>query len=200
MVTLYRPGDSVWHRLPAGRKVLLLAAVVLTVSMLPAAWGWWVAGVAAAACVGCYLVPGIGMVRLGEQLVAARWLLLVTLAGQLVFLGPQAAAVNTSRVAAVVAIASLVALTTRVTDLLDAIERGLGPLRRVRVDPARAALLLTVTVNTLPVLARTAADVREAQRARGSRGSLRLFAVPFLVGALKYADELGDALTARGVR
>ena len=84
--------------------------------------------------------------------------------------------------------------------LLDAIERGMGPLARIRIDPQRVALLLTVTLSTLPVLARLAHDVREAQRARGGRASLRLFAVPFLVVALKHADQLGDALTARGVR
>jgi biotin transport system permease protein len=116
------------------------------------------------------------------------------------FLGPIAAAVNTTRVAAVIVIAGLLALTTRVTALLDAFERGLAPLERLHVDQRRVALLLALTLNTLPVLARAAAQVREAQRARGVRPSLGRFAVPFLVLALKHADELGDTLTARGVR
>src|SRR5690606_28655075 len=38
-----------------------------------------------------------------------------------------------------VAIAALVTLTTSTTDLLDALERGLGPLRPVGVDPERVA-------------------------------------------------------------
>jgi biotin transport system permease protein len=100
----------------------------------------------------------------------------------------------------VIVVAGLLALTTRVTALLDAFERGLAPLERLHVDPRRVALLLAVTLNTLPVLARAAAQVREAQRARGVRPSLRRFAVPFLVLALKHADELGDTLTARGIR
>ncbi len=199
MVTLYRAGTSIWHRLPAGPKAVLLAVVVLAVSVLPAAH-WWVAGAAAAAALVCYGVPGIGMRCLREQLWATRWLLLVTAAGQLVLQGPRPAAVNTARVAAVITVAALLALTTRVTDLLDAIERALPPLQRLGVDPARAALLLSITLTAIPALARTAAAVREAQRARGIRGSLRLFIVPFLVGALKHADELGDALTARGIR
>ena len=45
-----------------------------------------------------------------------------------------------------------------------------------------------------------AGDVRDAQRARGGRGGIRTSVVPFLVLALKHADDLGDALTARGVR
>ena len=198
MVTLYRPGDGLLHRMPAGPKTLLLLALVLAVSLLPSLW--WTAGAAAAVCVVAYLVSGLGIAELGRQVVAVRWVVVVTLAGQLIFLGTEAAVANTARVTGAVVLAALLVLTTRVTALLDAIERGMGPLARIRIDPQRVALLLTVTLSTLPVLARLAHDVREAQRARGGRASLRLFAVPFLVVALKHADQLGDALTARGVR
>ncbi|OJX78462.1 CbiQ family ECF transporter T component [Leifsonia sp. 71-9] len=198
MVTLYRPGDGLLHRMPAGPKTLLLLALVLAVSVLPSLW--WTAAAAAAVCVVAYLVSGLGIAELGRQVVAVRWVVVVTLAGQLIFLGTEAAVANTARVTGAVVLAALLVLTTRVTALLDAIERGMGPLARIRIDPQRVALLLTVTLSTLPVLARLAHDVREAQRARGGRASLRLFAVPFLVVALKHADQLGDALTARGVR
>ncbi|MFK3669529.1 CbiQ family ECF transporter T component [Leifsonia aquatica] len=198
MVTLYRPGDGLLHRMPAGPKTLLLLALVLAVSLLPSLW--WTAAAAAGVCVVAYLVSGLGIAELGRQVVAVRWVVVVTLAGQLIFLGTEAAVANTARVTGAIVLAALLVLTTRVTALLDAIERGMGPLARIRIDPQRVALLLTVTLSTLPVLARLAHDVREAQRARGGRASLRLFAVPFLVVALKHADQLGDALTARGVR
>jgi len=198
VLTLYRPGDGPWHRLPAGPKAILLAVLVAGISVLPAAW--WTAAIPVVVCAACYALPGLGMRLLLAQVVAVRWIVLVTLAGQLLFLGPEAAVANTARVAAVVVLASLLAITTRVTDLMDAVERALRPLARLRVDPQRVALLLSVTVNALPVLARAAREVREAQRARGQRPSLRLFVVPFLVVALKHADGLGEALTARGVR
>jgi biotin transport system permease protein len=198
VVTLYRPGDGLLHRMAAGPKTLLLLALVLTVSLLPSLW--WTAAAAAGVCVLAYLVSGLGIAELGRQVVAVRWVVVVTLAGQLIFLGTEAAVANTARVTGAIVLAALLVLTTRVTALLDAIERGMGPLARIRIDPQRVALLLTVTLSTLPVLARLAHDVREAQRARGGRASLRLFAVPFLVVALKHADQLGDALTARGVR
>jgi biotin transport system permease protein len=198
MVTLYRPGHGLLHRMAAGPKTLLLLALVLAVSVLPSVW--WTAAAAAAVCVLAYLVSGLGIAELGRQVVAVRWVVVVTLAGQLIFLGTEAAVANTARVTSAIVLAALLVLTTRVTALLDAIERGMGPLARIRIDPQRVALLLTVTLSTLPVLARLAHDVREAQRARGGRASLRLFAVPFLVVALKHADQLGDALTARGVR
>lgn len=201
MLTLYRAGDGPWHRLPVGPKVGVLLAVVLALcllpGLLPATWPY--AAATAAVCVGCYAVRGVGVAELGRQLFALRWMIAVTAAGQFLFLGPEHAVANTTRVTAAVAISGLIALTTPVSALLDALERAMLPLRWLRVDPQRAALTLTVTLNTLPVLGRLAREVREAQRARGAGQSLRHFAMPFLVVALKYADSLGDALTARGV-
>ncbi|MGO4592827.1 energy-coupling factor transporter transmembrane component T [Leifsonia sp. 2TAF2] len=203
MLSLYRPGDGILHRMPAGPKLLLVLVAVLAVSLLPSQW--WAAVVAAAAAVVAYAVAGLrdgmlGMRELARATVALRWLIVVTLAAQLIFLGPEAAVSNTARVTAAVLLAGLLVLTTRVTALLDAVERGLRPLGRLGFDSERAAVLLTVTFTTIPVLARLASEVREAQRARGGRPGLRFFAVPFLILSLKHADQLGEALAARGVR
>jgi biotin transport system permease protein len=196
-----RPGRLA--RMPAGPELVLLMVVVLAVSLLPSTW--WAAGVAAAVAVVAYGAAQLGDGRLGmrrllAQVRAVRWLVLVTLLSQLVLLGPEPAVANTARVTSAVAVAGLLVLTTSMTAMLDSVERGLRPLERLGVDTERIALLLTVTAGTVPVLGRLAADVREAQRARGVRPSVRAFVVPFLVLALKHADELGDALTARGVR
>ncbi|RDV43339.1 energy-coupling factor transporter transmembrane protein EcfT [Leifsonia sp. ku-ls] len=203
MLSLYRPGDGLLHRMPAGPKLLLVLAAVLGVSVLPSQW--WAAAVACGAVVFAYAVAGLhdgllGMRELARQTVALRWLIVITLGAQLVFLGPEPAVANTARVTAAVLLAGLLVLTTRVTELLDAVERGLRPLQRLGLDAERAAVLLTVTLTTVPVVARLAGDVREAQRARGGRPGLRFFAVPFLILSLKHADQLGEALAARGVR
>lgn len=203
MLSLYRPGDGFLHRMPAGPKLLLILVAVLAVSLLPS--HWWGAVAAGAAVVFAYAVAGLhdgllGMRELARQVVALRWLIVVTLGAQLLFLGPEPAVANTARVTAAVLLAGLLVLTTRVTELLDAVERGLRPLERLGLDSERAAVLLTVTLTTVPVVARLAGDVREAQRARGGRPGLRFFAVPFLILSLKHADQLGEALAARGVR
>ncbi|MFF1879802.1 energy-coupling factor transporter transmembrane component T family protein [Leifsonia sp. NPDC058230] len=198
MLTLYRPGTGWLHRAPAGPKAAGLLVVVMAVSFLPSTF--WAAAVAALVATVGYLVAGLGWRELGRQTRSVRWLILITLTCQLLFLGTEAAVANTTRVLAAVLLASLLVLTTRVSDLLDAFERGLRPFARFGVDPARIAIVLAVAVNTIPVLARLAAGVREAQRARGARASLQGFVIPFLVVSLKHADDLGDALTARGVR
>jgi biotin transport system permease protein len=178
--------------------MLLLAVVAVGLAALPTAA--WVAAVCAAAVLLAYVVSGIGVRELGRQVWGLRWILAITVIGQLVFLGPEPALANTARVAAALLVAALLPLTTRVDDMLDALERGLGPLRRIGVDAERAALLLAVTITTIPVLARLAAEVREAQRARGTRPSLRAGIIPFVVLSLRHADQLGEALAARGVR
>jgi biotin transport system permease protein len=203
VLTLYRPGTGWLHRMPAGPKLLLVLAVVLGVSLLPSHWSS--AAIAAAAAIGGYAVAGLGpggsgILELGRQVHAIRWVIAITALSQVVFLGPEPALANVARLTAAIAIAALLALTTRVTALLDAIERGLRPLERLGLDAQRIALLLTVTISTIPVLGRRAGEVRDAQRARGARNNPRTFVVPFLIVALKHADELGDALTARGVR
>jgi biotin transport system permease protein len=198
MLTLYRPGTGPWHRLPAGPTLAVLLVIVLGVCLLPATW--LAAALTAGVCLACYALPGTGWRELGRQLWGARWILLVVAAGQLLFLGPEPAIANTARVGAVIALSGLLSLTTPVGALLDALERALAPLALVRVDPQRAALVLTVTLSTLPVLASLVREVRDAQRARGGGRSLRHVVMPFLVLALKHADALGDALSARGVR
>jgi biotin transport system permease protein len=198
VITLYRPGSGWLHRAPAGPKAFGILLVVLAISLLPTSW--WTAGIAAGVTVLAYLTSGLGLGELGRQLLLIRWIITITLAGQLLFLDVESAVSNTSRIVAAILLAALLVLSTRVAELLDAFERALQPLGRLGVDPSRIALMLAVAINTVPVLARLATTVREAQRARGAGSNLVTFVVPFLVVSLKHADELGDALTARGVR
>ncbi|MDQ1135529.1 biotin transport system permease protein [Microbacterium sp. SORGH_AS 1204] len=198
MLSLYRPGGGWLHRMPAGPKLVFLALVAGVLAALPSSWGS--APVALGAASLLYLASGVGAPELARQTWALRGIIVVTVAGQLLFLGPEAAVANTARVVAALLVAALVPLTTPVAAMLDALERGLEPLGRVGVDPGRVALLWTIALTTIPVLARLAAEVRDAQRARGLRPSLARGAMPFLVLALRHADDLGDALAARGIR
>jgi biotin transport system permease protein len=196
MIALYRPGTSRIHRLPAGPKLVALMILALAISIL-ATNAWYLAAASALVFAG-YLVASLGIAELLRQLYSLRWLIAVTLITQLVFLPVAVAATNTGRVVVVVLLASLITLTTRTGDLLDAIERGLGPLRRFGVNPARIGLLLAMTISAVPVIAGFASTIRDAQRARGARPRLHILAVPLLVMSLKHADDLADALIARG--
>jgi biotin transport system permease protein len=125
-------------------------------------------------------------------------LAVVILALQTWLLDVRSAAVTVLRLVAALGVASLFTLTTRIDDVVGAIERALGPLRRFGVRPDRVGLLVGLTLQAVSTLSGIAASVREAARARGAERSVVAFAVPFLVRTLKHADELGEALAARG--
>jgi biotin transport system permease protein len=197
VISLYRPGRSLLHQLPAGPKLIVVMMFALAVSLAPA--NPWLLAAVAGTVAGCYLLAGLGPGELGRQVYRLRWLVLVMLPTQLFFLPWLTVAANIVRVVAVILLANLVTLTTRTDAIIDAIERVLSPLRRLGVNPGRIALMLSMTITTIPVIAGFAAQIREAQRARGVPVSSLAFAVPLLVMALKHADELADALTARGV-
>lgn len=196
MIALHVPGDSVLHRAPPGLKLLALFALALAISLYPhdlASLGTVVAGVVA-----LHLAARLPPATLPKQLWQARWIVVVMVVTQLVFLTPWDALVNTVRVVSIVLLAGLLTLTTRSEDLLTALETGLRPLARIGVDPRRVGLTLSLAIAMLPVVAGIAARVRDAERARGVRLGPRIV-VPVLVLALRHADDVADALTARGV-
>jgi biotin transport system permease protein len=198
VISLYLPGTSPLHRMPTGPKLVVFSAVALVLSLLPAAA--WTIMTAYAVVAVAYFLSQVGVREFGRQLFAIRWVVVIMLVPQLIFLTPLAAVTITSRVLAVILLAALVTLTTRVPDLLDATERALGPLRRFGVDPNTIGLLLALTITAIPVIRGFASTIREAQRARGVRMRLGTFVVPLLVMSLKHADDIADALTSRGVR
>ena len=84
-------------------------------------------------------------------------------------------------------------------ELDEAVTRAAGPLRHVGASPDRIALVLVLTIRAIPLLARQLRQVTEARKARGLGMSIRALVVPTVLGALTTADQLGDALAARGV-
>ncbi|MFF0814109.1 energy-coupling factor transporter transmembrane component T family protein [Rhodococcus sp. NPDC003318] len=194
---LYRPGHSVLHRLPAGVKLgaLVLALVALAAlvrtprDLIPATVA---------------VLAGFAVARIPPRVVLAQlrpvfWMLAFIAAFQIVFTGWRRALVVCGVLLLSVAIAALVSLTTRVLDMVDALHRILGPLRRFGVDPDRVGLVLAMTIRCIPLLAGLVAQVTEARRARGLSFSVRALAVPVVIGALRTADAMGEALAARGV-
>ncbi len=197
MIGLYRPGTSILHRLPAGLKLLLLIVAIVSATVLvrtPVNVGV-AAGLVA-------VLFGIARIPLKVALVQLRpivWMLLLIGIFQVIITSPQRAVVVCGVLLISVALAALVTLTTRVTDLLDTVTRALGPLRRIGIDPERIGLMLALTIRCIPILAMIVHEVSEARKARGLQWSMTALATPVLVRTLRTADALGDALVARGV-
>lgn len=197
MFASYQPGDSLLHRLPAGWKLLLVCFLIVAVSVtVRAPWHVLPAiGVTAA----LYAVARVPPRAAWGQVRPVVPMLLAILALQWVVADLDTALRVTGSLLVAVAVAGLVALTTRVSDMLDAVTRAAQPLRHIGASPDRIALVLVLTIRAIPLLARQLRQVTEARKARGLGMSIRALVVPTVLSALTTADQLGDALAARGV-
>ena len=194
---IYQPGSSLVHRTPAGVKILLLAVYIVSISIL-VRQPWQLlpaAGAALAVLTIARLRPG----AVARQVRPLLWMLLVVGVFQLILTTWQRAVVICGVLLLCVLAATIITLTTQVTEMLDFTTRALGPLRRFGVDPDRVGLVFAMTIRSVPMLGELVATVTQARRARGLGFSLRALVVPVIVGAIRRADALGDALIARGL-
>lgn len=196
MIQLYRPGTGILHRMPAGAKLAGLAVAALLLSMWP--HDAWTAGGALLLVCLLYVIAGLPLRVLAAETWRLRWLVLILAAALWIFVGPLTAWINSARLVALVLLASLLTITTRMADLLSVLLRMLSPLRRAGADVDSVAMTVSLTITMIPVVAGFAEQVRDAQRARGLRPGLR-GVVALLVRTLRHGDDVGDALAARGL-
>ncbi|RKT55270.1 energy-coupling factor transporter transmembrane component T family protein [Saccharothrix australiensis] len=194
MLSLYHDADSPVHALPAGVKLLALAATgtgLFFVRSIP-----WLA-VALGVIALCYAVARVPWRAAWRQLRPVVPFTVLIVLAQVLLTDWWTAAVVGERILALVLLANLVTLTTRTTALIEAVEAGLRPLRPLGVRPDRVGLLVALTIRFIPVIREQAEQVRAAQRARGVERSFA-FLTPLLVKTLRLADGLGEAIDARG--
>jgi len=196
MIQTYIPGSSVVHRMPAAAKLALFALLAVTLAAYPhdaASIGVALAGVCA-----LYLVAGIPFATMVVEVWRLRWLILILGIGLWVFVSPLIAWINTTRVVALVLLATLLTVTTRMERLLGVLHRLLAPLGRFGIDPRTVSMTIALALTMVPTVARFSTEVRDAASARGIRLRIR-WIVPLLVRTLRHADDVGDALAARGL-
>jgi len=182
------------HRTPPLVKLGVLA-VLVTVIALQGSLVWL--GAASVLVVAMFLVAMVPFRLAWRQVAPVLWVLAFAVPVQVIFAGWETAAVMAARLVLAVAVAAVYTLTTPVTATLDAMQALLRPLRRW-VDADRVGLALALTIRCVPLLAELVREVLEARKARGAEGSLLALAVPVIVRALRTAEHLGEALTARG--
>ncbi|WP_338748770.1 energy-coupling factor transporter transmembrane component T family protein [Janibacter alittae] len=195
LIGVYRAGDSWAHRLPAGVKVLALVAV--TIAALLIASPWVALGLLAVSLL-ALLTTGVRLRTLATPLrfvtIAA-----VVLAGIMWWQqGAAAATVTVGRLLSLVLLAWTVSLTTRVSEMLATLQRAMRPLRHVGVRPEVIGMTIALAVRSVPLLMATVETAQQARRARGRGWSITALGVPVVVRSARVAEELGDALIARG--
>lgn len=193
---LYIKGDRWLHRLPAGYKLATLVIAGIGLFLVQNVWA-----LAAAFVVSCVLVwsTGVGAAACWRQVRGLVWVLVAIGVFAVVFQGWLPAAIVLLRIAALVGLALAVTLSTRSSDLIAVCERALSPLDRLGwVDAGKVALALALTLRFVPEIWRHYQEIREAQAARGlARHPLALL-VPLVVRTLKRAQQVAQAIDARG--
>lgn len=190
MISFYRPGTSLLHRMPVGWKLL-----GLTISLLAMAiFGKNLTGtiIQVFAVVGLYQLAGIGFSEFLKQLWRIKFLLALILLPQLIFNGVEQGAYNSVAVIVAVLLAALVSLTTKTSDLVDLLQR---------VSRSRSfALLIALSIDSIALVLGFSNSITEASLARGVKPKPVRQIVTLFVVSLRYADDYAEALAARGIK
>ncbi|MDQ1532858.1 MAG: energy-coupling factor transport system permease protein [Actinomycetota bacterium] len=215
----YLPGDTIVHRIWAGTKILAVAGVSLALSLRPT---WPTLGI-----VGAIVVVTLVAARIPRGAVPRipAWILMVLVIGGVVSVmwGPAphhrilGVVVSTTALdqwtrlllvgVELLALAGVVAWTTRLGDLAPAMRKLLRPLRVLRVPVDELTVAIALCVRCFPLLAEELRILLAARRLRpelqapGFRASMRE-PIDLLVAAttvcLRRSRELADAIEARG--
>ena len=194
--SLFIPGHTWLHRTSAGLKLLTLALSSTALMWLHSPLLLLLACVLVCLSVRC---AGASLKQVWQQLRPLVWLLLV-LGGLSVWSqGVLQALEMVLRLLTLVLAALMVSMTTPLTQMMDVVAWLLGPFERVGwVNAEKVALGFGLTLRLIPELGVQWQDIREAQLARGLTPSPLTMGVPMLLRTLRRADEIAEAIDARG--
>ncbi len=217
----YLPGESVIHRLDPRTKITIATVYVLVLFVINNPWGYALAAVFALAALALsgvplrYMVDGIKPILI---------LILLTLALN-VFMTPGTPIWRLGRLVAtreglvtggflavrlilLIAVTSLLTLTTSPVALTDGLERLLKPFARLGLPAHELAMMMTIALRFIPTLLEEAEKIMKAQMARGAdfesgnivrrTKALIPLLVPLFISSFRRADELAMAMEARG--
>jgi biotin transport system permease protein len=194
MLTLTSPIETWAHRLPAGVKLGSLCACTIILFALKSPLALTVAALFALA-----LIASAGRVFLQQSIKMLRplipFIVVITL-WHLITRDPLGLPIILRMVTAV-AIANFVTMTTRLSDMIQIIERLAQPFRAI-LPPKTLALAIALTLRFIPTMLMRAENIRESWRARAaSRPGWRVV-LPITLATLDDADHVAQALRARG--
>lgn len=191
---LYVPRRSPIHRLPAGVKLMGLAiAGIIT---------FYISNLAGLVALTITALLLIQLAHLPWRLVAIQlramlWIFAGILILHTLFTHWIIGIILVLRFTVLLLLATLVTLTTQVSDMVDTLERSLTPLKPLGIRPAQVSLMIAIAIRLIPVLLEQIHEVQDAQRARGIDTPIITLFVPVLIRVLQLADHLAEALDAR---
>ncbi|WP_341485900.1 energy-coupling factor transporter transmembrane protein EcfT [Thioclava sp. GXIMD4215] len=196
MISLTSPVETRAHHWPAGPKLVALCLATALLFMTP---GLWPPLLALAGAAGLYLAGGGRFARAGLRALRPLWPLVLVLA---LWHGLTADWVEglriVARFSAAVALANLVTMTTRLADMIDALNTLLRPVARLGLNTRALELAMALTIRFTPILAQKGQLLAQSWRARSPRRTNWHLVLPLGILALDDAEHVAEALRARG--
>ncbi len=196
MLSLTSEERTFWHGLRASHKLLamLMVSVVLFVFS-----GLWVQVAAFLIAQLFWLMGGLGFFREGMRNLLRIWPVAVFIAVWHGITGEYATGVALLlRLAAVVALANLVTMTTALKDMIDVLHWLATPVRKLGITTRPAEIALAMVIRFIPVLHEKSDTLRESWQARSVKRAGWRIITPIAVLAIDDAEQLSEALRARG--
>lgn len=219
----YYQTDSVIHRLDPRVKLVATLAFIVSLFIVNSFWGYLIAAAFLVVMIRLSHVPFKFMVRgmkaivfllvvagvfnlflTPGEVVVAFWKLKITKEGI------KQALLMAARLCFLIIGSSIMTLTTTPNQLTDAMEKLLGPLKKIHVPVHEIAMMMSIALRFIPILLEETDKIMKAQIARGAdfeSGNLITRAknlvpllVPLFISAFRRANDLAMAMEARCYR
>lgn len=196
MLSLTSPVETPFHRIPAPLK---FAALALATVCLFLADALWVQALGLLVTAALYLWAGPVFAREGWRNLRPLLWLVVVLAVWHGLTGAWAEGAQiVLRMVTLVALATLVTMTSRLEDVIGLVTRLARPLRRLGLPSEAVGLAVALVIRFTPVLKDRADALGQAWRARSARRPGWRLLGPLVLAAVDDADHVAEALRARG--
>ena len=219
----YYQTDSVIHRLDPRVKLVATLAFIVSLFIVNSFWGYLIAAAFLVVMIRLSHVPFKFMVRgmkaIVFLLVVAGVFNLFLTPGEVVVSfwklkitkeGIKLALLMAARLCFLIIGSSVMTLTTTPNQLTDALEKLLGPLKKIHVPVHEIAMMMSIALRFIPILLEETDKIMKAQIARGAdfeSGNLITRAknlvpllVPLFISAFRRANDLAMAMEARCYR
>lgn len=146
-----------------------------------------------------YALPGRAFLRYGVGRLRVLWpFVAVVMTWHILTKDAALGASISFRLLNAVAMANLVTLTTKLSDMIAVVRWISAPLRRFGLPTKQLELGIALAVRFTPVLAFKGAQLSDAWRARSGKHTKWQTIVPLAVLAIDDAEYVADAIKARG--
>ena len=196
MISLTSPVKTRAHAWPAGVKLAALCAATLILFSFTALWFQLSMLVATAVL---YALPGWQFFKTGMARLRILWpFMVLILIWHVATDDLENGAVIALRMVCAVAIANLVTMTTKLSQMVDVVTWLTTPLRKVGLQTRSLELGIALVIRFIPVLVEKGQMLAQSWRARSARRLGWRTIIPFAVLALDDAEHVAEALRARG--